>query len=84
MRRTSLLFLMAALACALFMLAACSIAPEAEEVTVQVTPVTADQLKIFGTLPEAAPAADFERTEELINLGRMLYYEPRMSTAANM
>lgn len=84
MRRTSLLFLIAALACALFMLAACSIEPEAEEVTAQVTPVTADQLKIFGTLPEAAPAADFERTEELINLGRMLYYEPRMSATGNM
>ena len=37
------------------------------------------KLKMFAPLPEAFPAQAAALTEEKINLGRMLYYEPRLS-----
>lgn len=37
------------------------------------------KLKAFAPLPEVFPAKDSGITEEQINLGRMLYYEPRLS-----
>ncbi len=37
------------------------------------------KLKLFAPLPEAFPAQAAASTEEKINLGRMLYYEPRLS-----
>ena len=84
MRQTSPLSILVAVACALFMLTACSIEPEDEEVVVQLTPVSADQLKIFGTLPEVAAPVNYEMSEELTDLGRMLYYEQRISANGNM
>lgn len=81
MRRTSHLFLLVAVMCALFLLVACDTAQETEETTLQLTPET---LKIFGTLPEEATPTDFEMSDELIDLGRMLYFEPRMSATGNM
>jgi cytochrome c peroxidase len=37
------------------------------------------QLQVFAPLPAAAPSAAGAPTEEMIALGRMLYYEPRLS-----
>lgn len=37
------------------------------------------KLKMFAPLPEGFPAQAAAPTEEKINLGRMLYYEPRLS-----
>jgi cytochrome c peroxidase len=37
------------------------------------------RLQAFGALPEAVPPKTGELTEEKIALGRMLYYEPRLS-----
>ncbi|MDP2997112.1 MAG: cytochrome-c peroxidase [Bryobacterales bacterium] len=37
------------------------------------------KLKMFAPLPEGYPAQAAALTEEKINLGRMLYYEPRLS-----
>ena len=63
MRRTSLLFTLAALTCALFLLVACDTAQQAEEAPVA---LTADQLKIFGTLAEEATPTNYEMSDELI------------------
>lgn len=46
--------------------------------------ITAEMLQIFGALPEEATPADYEMSEPLIDLGRMLYYEPRLSLNGNM
>ncbi|NUM43418.1 MAG: cytochrome-c peroxidase [Anaerolineales bacterium] len=62
-------------------LAACSTATPTEEA---VPEVTADMLKVFGTLPEEVTPTGYEMTDELIDLGRMLYYEPRLSVNGNM
>ena len=37
------------------------------------------KLKMFAPLPDAFPTQGAAPTEEKINLGRMLYYEPRLS-----
>jgi len=39
---------------------------------------------VFGTLPEVAEPADYERTLAKVALGRMLYYEPRMSVSGEL
>ena len=36
-------------------------------------------LNLFGVLPEEATPNHYQRTEALVNLGRMLYYDPRLS-----
>ena len=81
MRRTSHLFILAALIGAMFMLVACDTQQEAEQATLELTPET---LAIFGTLAEEATPADYEMSDELIDLGRMLYFEQRMSASGNM
>ena len=58
--------------------------PSKEPVSYTHLELTADQLKIFGTLPEEATPTDFEMSDELIDLGRMLYFEQRMSASGNM
>jgi cytochrome c peroxidase len=80
MRRTSLFFVLIA-AISAFLLGGCQMTQQTAEA---VPTVTADQLKIFGTLPEEATPTDYEMTEPLIDLGRMLYYEPRLSINGNM
>jgi cytochrome c peroxidase len=37
------------------------------------------RLSLFATLPEVAPAASGGATQEMVDLGRMLYFEPRLS-----
>lgn len=68
---------------AVFMLAACG-AQEEEEVVEAPPEITAEMLQIFGTLPEEATPTDYEMTEPLVDLGRMLYYEQRLSVNGNM
>lgn len=41
-------------------------------------------LNQFGTLPEEAAPTGYELTPEIIDLGRMLYYEPRLSVNGQM
>ena len=65
----------------MFMLVACDTQQEAEQATLELTPET---LAIFGTLSEEAAPADYEMSDELIDLGRMLYFEQRMSASGNM
>jgi cytochrome c peroxidase len=66
---------------ALLMLVACQTPPETAEVP---PTITADSLKIFGTLPEEVTPTAYEMSEPLVDLGRMLYYEPRLSVNGNM
>jgi cytochrome c peroxidase len=51
-------------------------APAATAAAVEIDPSI---LKTFGPLPDAYPSADNPITEEKVALGRMLYYEPRLS-----
>ncbi len=81
MKRTTHFLLLAALIGALFLLVACDTQQETAQATVE---LTADQLKIFGSLAEEAAPADYEMSDDLIDLGRMLYFEPRMSASGNM
>ncbi len=48
-----------------------------EEISQTVDPA---MLQMFSPLPKAMPAAAGEATEAQVNLGRMLYYETRLST----
>jgi len=41
-------------------------------------------LRFFEPLPESVPPTDYELTEELVDLGRMLYYEERLSINQQM
>lgn len=41
-------------------------------------------LSQFGTLPEEATPTGYELTQEIVDLGRMLYYEPRLSVNGQM
>lgn len=66
---------------ALFILSACNSADEAAEAPPEITP---EMLAIFGTLPEEVPSEEYEMSEPLVDLGRMLFYEPRLSINGNM
>jgi cytochrome c peroxidase len=55
--------------------AGCSKKPEATPV-VNIDPI---KLQMFQPLPESVPSSANPETEEKIALGRMLYYEPRLS-----
>jgi cytochrome c peroxidase len=73
--------LSAALVCitavAIFISIGCSKKPESPSVTaVTIDPAA---LKIFQPLPESIPSTSNQITDEKITLGRMLYYEPRLS-----
>jgi len=55
----------------------CSKGPETSSVkTVTVDPV---KLKMFQPVAESVPSSTNQITEEKVSLGRMLYYEPRLS-----
>ncbi len=56
-------------------------APAAEEVTADITPA---MLSVFGVLPESVPADGYELSDELVDLGRILYYENRLSISQEM
>ena len=88
MKRTSLFFLLLAAIGVLFLLGACAIDPEeAEQETTEVAAIptiSPDALKIFGTLPEEATPVNYEMSDPLIDLGRMLFYDPRLSISGNM
>ncbi len=45
----------------------------------QTSTITPERLQAFGPLPEAVSPASGPVTEEMTSLGRMLYYEPRLS-----
>jgi len=79
MKRTSLLLLILAI-CAI-MLAACQ---NAQETAVALPTISPDSLAVFGTLPEEATPVGYEMSDPLIDLGRMLYYEQRLSISGNM
>lgn len=82
MKRTSPLLVLAALLGALFLFVACE---TTQETAVEPTPeISRERLQIFGTMPEVATPTDYEMTEELVDLGRILYFEPRMSINGNM
>jgi cytochrome c peroxidase len=50
--------------------------PPVEQPKITIDPA---ELTAFAPLPEAVPAADGAATEDLVTLGRMLYFEPRLS-----
>jgi cytochrome c peroxidase len=52
--------------------------------TLMADALTDSYLAMFKPLPTEAPAADNELTEAKINLGRMLYYENRISKGGKM
>jgi cytochrome c peroxidase len=57
--------------------AACSKKPEVTQTaSVTIDPV---KLQMFQPLPEVVPSSTNPITDEKVNLGRMLYYEPRLS-----
>ena len=80
MKRRSLLLLIVAI-CAMALLGACQNAQETAEAVPTVSP---DALKIFGSLPEEATPDGYEMSDPLLDLGRMLYYEQRISINDNM
>jgi cytochrome c peroxidase len=63
-------------ALALVLFSACAKEPAAPKVGVTVEPV---KLRLFQPLPEAVVSATNPLTEEKVALGRMLYYEARLS-----
>ncbi len=80
MKRTPLLLMLVAIS-AMALLGACQNAPET---AVAVPTISPDALKIFGTLPEVVAPEGRELTEPMIDLGRKLYYEQRISISGNM
>jgi cytochrome c peroxidase len=62
---------------AIFVGVSCSKKPESPSViAVNIDPAA---LKIFQPLPESVPSTSNPVTDEKVTLGRMLYYEPRLS-----
>ena len=50
--------------------------PQVEQPKITIDPA---ELTAFAPLPDAVPAAGGAATDDLVNLGRMLYFEPRLS-----
>jgi len=61
--------------------AACSTEQPVAPVAVEISP---SQLEMFGALPEVMESADNPLTEEKIALGRMLYYDGRLSRTGDI
>lgn len=59
-------------------------AAPAEAASAAVPEINRDALAIFGTLPEEATPTGYKMSKELIDLGRMLFYEPRLSINGHM
>jgi cytochrome c peroxidase len=58
---------------------ACGTKPTPTPAETQKPSVDRSSLAMFSPLPAAVPGAMGEPTQELVTLGRMLYYEPRLS-----
>lgn len=81
MKRSLLLFTLLIVVSAGLILAAC----ESDEESAEAPPeLTAEMLAPFEVLPEEATPTEYEMSEELVDLGRMLYYENRLSFNGNM
>lgn len=78
-RLLTLLTLVAGLSAAL--LVACG---GEQETTTEPPEITPEMLAIFGELPDEVAPTGYEMSEPLVDLGRMLYYEPRLSINGNM
>jgi cytochrome c peroxidase len=70
-----------ALLCLVLLLAGCSRTPAPENVNVTVDPA---KLQLFQPLPEVMAADANPITDEKVTLGRMLYYEPRLSKSQDI
>ncbi|MBL8096909.1 MAG: c-type cytochrome [Anaerolineales bacterium] len=70
-----------AVAGGLLLVAACTTATPTPEAEVQYDP---NMLKQFAALPDEAAPTGYELSEPLVDLGRMLYYEPRLSVNSQM
>jgi cytochrome c peroxidase len=81
MKRSMIAFLCFATA-VILLVAGCSKKPETSSTAI----VTVDQarLQMFQPLPESMQAGANQITDEKITLGRMLYYEPRLSKSQNI
>lgn len=75
----SLLLLLLLAACGQSAPEATAVPPTAVPPTLAPDAYTRDALIAFKALPEVAAPTEYELSEELIALGRMLYYEPRIS-----
>ncbi len=53
----------------------------AVSVPVELSPA---MLSVFAVLPREAPPGNYPMTESLVNLGRMLFYDPRLSATQDM
>lgn len=80
MKRKSLLLVIAVI----FVMALLGACQNAQETAEAVPTVSPDALKVFGTLPEEATPEGYELSDPLTDLGRMLYYEPRISISGDM
>jgi cytochrome c peroxidase len=58
---------------------ACGTKPAPPPAETQKPTVDPSSLTMFAPLPASVPGAKGEPTEEMVTLGRMLYYEPRLS-----
>ena len=78
MRRSLLSLILLFSACAAFAGGCSSEAPppQVEQPKLTIDPA---ELTAFAPLPDAVPAAGGAATDDLVNLGRMLYFEPRLS-----
>jgi cytochrome c peroxidase len=84
MKRLVLLLLLGSLA---LLLAACAIEDQAAAPTSTPTPpdyYTPEILSAFQALPEEVAPTDYAMSEELVDLGRMLFYEERISISQAM
>jgi cytochrome c peroxidase len=64
-------------AAAILLVAGCS--KKTETSSVAVVTVDQSQLQMFQPLPESMPSSTNQISDEKVNLGRMLFYEPRLS-----
>jgi cytochrome c peroxidase len=77
--RKSASCLILVLAVAALVTAACGREPAAPPVEQPKITIDPSELTAFAPLPDAVPAADGAATEDLVALGRMLFFEPRLS-----